>query len=111
MGSRKYAERIAKRFHETYEELAPHHGYETRRESAVPWDQVPAANHDLMVDVVDALLNEGVIEEGEAARLCDDPDCDDPSHAEDDEQWCPVHGRWAIGNPCEVSEGRERGDA
>ena len=66
MTSINRAERIAKRFHEVYEELAPHHGYETRRESAVPWDQVPEQNRGLMIDVVDALLNEDVIEEGEA---------------------------------------------
>ncbi|WP_204057373.1 hypothetical protein [Microbispora corallina] len=30
------AERIARAFHEAYESLAPHFGYQTREESAVP---------------------------------------------------------------------------
>jgi hypothetical protein len=44
-------ERIARMFHETYERLAPEHGYETRRESAVPWEDVPENNLALMVAV------------------------------------------------------------
>lgn len=55
---------IAQRFHETYEALAPEHGYETRRESAVPWAAVPMQNKQLMVEVVQALLNDGVIGPG-----------------------------------------------
>ena len=55
------AEVIARRFHEEYEHLAPHFHYETRRESAVPWDDVPANNKALMVAVVNALLLEGTI--------------------------------------------------
>lgn len=39
--------------------------------------------------------------------ICTVQDCRDVSHADKDEQWCAVHGRWAIGNPCEVPEGRE----
>lgn len=52
------AERIARRFHETYEELAPAHGYTTRKESAVPWGQVPGDNRRLMVATVLALMPE-----------------------------------------------------
>jgi hypothetical protein len=59
------AERIASRFHKAYEELAPDHGYDTRAESAVPWEQVPEANRGLMVNVVTVLLDEGVIAVGE----------------------------------------------
>lgn len=55
-------EALARRFHETYEALAPRFGYETRRESAVPWDQVPENNRRLMVAVCAALLD--VSEEG-----------------------------------------------
>lgn len=55
------AEVIARRFHETYERLAPRFGYETRRESAVPWRQVPERNRKLMVAVVTDLLDKGVI--------------------------------------------------
>lgn len=52
------AERIARLFHETYEELAPAHGYTTRKESAVPWGQVPGDNRRLMVATVLALMPE-----------------------------------------------------
>lgn len=55
------AEPIAQAFHEAYERLAPEFGYKTREASAVPWDEVPAANKDLMVAVVDELLTKGVI--------------------------------------------------
>ena len=49
---------LARRFHETYERLAPDFGYETRRESAVPWDDVPANNKALMTAVCAELLTE-----------------------------------------------------
>jgi uncharacterized protein YegP (UPF0339 family) len=58
------AERIAKRFHETYERLAPDHGYATREASAKPWDQIPEQNRELMVAVVEDLLAQGDIELG-----------------------------------------------
>lgn len=45
------ADELAERFHETYERLAPHYGYGTRPESAVPWEQVPKKNRDLMTAV------------------------------------------------------------
>jgi hypothetical protein len=45
------AEEVAKFFHETYEKLAPEFGYETRKESAVPWEEVPEKNRRLMVAV------------------------------------------------------------
>lgn len=57
----KEAERIAQRFHETYEALAPLYDYETRRASAVPWEHVPAKNRALMTGVVFNLLRSGVI--------------------------------------------------
>ena len=55
------AERIAKAFHDAYETLAPEHGYETRRASAKPWDEVPANNRSLMVATVQHLLDHGTI--------------------------------------------------
>lgn len=55
------AEEIAQRFHETYEKLAPLYGYTTRKESAVAWEDVPEPNRSLMVAVVQALLDEGII--------------------------------------------------
>lgn len=45
------AEHIARLFHETYERLAPEFSYETRKASAVPWEQVPDNNKRLMVAV------------------------------------------------------------
>ena len=42
--------------HEAYERLAPDFGYETRRESAVPWDEVPENNRRLMVAVAGEVL-------------------------------------------------------
>jgi hypothetical protein len=52
-------EALARRFHELYEELAPQHGYETRKESAVPWDDVPAQNKALMTHVAMRIIEEG----------------------------------------------------
>lgn len=49
-------DQLAKKFHDTYERLAPSHGYETRKESAVPWDEVPANNKSLMTAVCAELL-------------------------------------------------------
>jgi hypothetical protein len=43
------AEELARFFHETYERLAPQYQYETREESAVPWDEVPEDNKALMI--------------------------------------------------------------
>lgn len=51
-------EGVARMFHEAYERLAPDHGYETRRESAVPWADVPERNRSLMVATVVALAEE-----------------------------------------------------
>ena len=58
------AERIARAFHEAYERLAPEHGYETRPDSAVGWEDVPTNNRALMVAVAAELLERGVIREG-----------------------------------------------
>lgn len=44
-------EDIARMFHEAYERLAPSFGYETRKASAVPWEDVPEPNRSLMVAV------------------------------------------------------------
>lgn len=55
------SEFVAQAFHETYEELAPLHGYKTREASAVPWEDVPAANKELMINVAHHLLDGGVI--------------------------------------------------
>ncbi|AYF29324.1 hypothetical protein CSH63_18000 [Micromonospora tulbaghiae] len=55
------AEQVAQQFHETYERLAPDHGYRTREASARPWADVPDTNKRLMVAVVEELLARGVI--------------------------------------------------
>jgi DNA-binding transcriptional ArsR family regulator len=47
---------LAQAFHETYERLAPAHGYKTREASAVPWEDVPDANKKLMRAVAGELL-------------------------------------------------------
>lgn len=44
-------EELARAFHEAYERLAPSFGYETRKESSVPWEQVPENNRRLMTAV------------------------------------------------------------
>lgn len=49
------SEQLARLFHETYERLAPTFGYETRKGSAVPWEQVPARNRNLMIAVADLI--------------------------------------------------------
>lgn len=50
------AEKLAQRFHETYERLAAGFGYKTRDESAVPWADVPEANKALMIATCTELL-------------------------------------------------------
>lgn len=42
-------EELARLFHEAYERLAPDFGYKTREASAVPWEDVPPSNKQLMV--------------------------------------------------------------
>ena len=42
------SEKLAKLFHETYEQLAPKYDYKTREASAVPWEDVPLKNRQLM---------------------------------------------------------------
>lgn len=53
-----WADEAARRFHEAYERLAPDFGYETRRGSAVPWDEVPEQNRALMRAVMLELFRE-----------------------------------------------------
>ena len=50
-------EELAKRFHETYERLAPSFGYETRKESAKPWADVPENNKRLMIAVCGEIIS------------------------------------------------------
>ena len=52
------AEELACFFHETYERLAPEFGYETRKETAIPWEDIPADNRNkrLMIAVSGEVL-------------------------------------------------------
>ena len=50
------AEELAQFFHEAYEMLAPNFGYKTREASAVPWEEVPKQNKDLMVAVCQRVI-------------------------------------------------------
>lgn len=52
------AESLARRFHETYEKLAPSFGYETKKDSAVPWEDVPEKNRNLMIATCKSILDE-----------------------------------------------------
>jgi hypothetical protein len=49
-------EQMARYFHAEYERLAPTFGYKTRTESAVPWEDVPEANRQLMTAVATSVL-------------------------------------------------------
>lgn len=51
-----FIEQVARAFHDTYEQLAPHYGYTTRKESAVPWDQLPDNLRALMTRTVSYLV-------------------------------------------------------
>lgn len=61
------AERIARAFHEFYEERAPAHGWETQARSRKQWEDVPVENRALMVATADALLKHGIIRAGTVA--------------------------------------------
>jgi len=52
------AERLARFFHATYERLAPEFAYSTRKASAVPWDQVPENNRNLMIATCRVVLEQ-----------------------------------------------------
>jgi uncharacterized protein YegP (UPF0339 family) len=73
-GGAMSAEEIAREFHDTYERLAPEHGYETREASAKPWPEVPEQNRRLMEAVVGDLLERGVIAAPPAPTVEPGPD-------------------------------------
>jgi hypothetical protein len=50
-------EALARFFHQTYEELAPSFGYETRKDSAKPWAEVPEKNRRLMIAVCSRVID------------------------------------------------------
>lgn len=49
-------EKLAEKFHTLYEAFAPEYSYETRAESAVPWEEVPEQNKKLMIRVCRTIL-------------------------------------------------------
>ena len=55
----EHARKLAKKFHEIYERLAPEFGYATRKETAIPWDDIPEGNSNkqLMIAVCDEIIN------------------------------------------------------
>lgn len=55
------AEKLAQKFHESYERLAPNFGYKTREASAKPWSEVPEQNKKLMIMVCTELLTSEVV--------------------------------------------------
>ncbi len=54
-------EEVARFFHETYERLAPDYSYQTRKASAVPWEQVPENNKRLMIAVSAEVLKKFLV--------------------------------------------------
>jgi hypothetical protein len=56
-GEETPAERVARRFHEAYERLAPEFGYTTRQASRTSWAKVPERNRRLMIAVAQELLD------------------------------------------------------
>ncbi len=51
-------ETMAMDFHFAYEQLAPNFQYDTRKESAVSWDQVPKNNKELMIATCSKILKD-----------------------------------------------------
>jgi hypothetical protein len=78
------AEDLAKRFHYTYEALAPQFNYETRKASAKRWEEIPENNRQLMIAVSEGILTflcscEGVVREKQPLEnaMVKCPDCKD----------------------------------
>ena len=61
------AERIAREFHTTYEQLGPSFGWVTQESArGKEFDELPESNRRLMIATVTALLEGGAIEPGPA---------------------------------------------
>lgn len=65
----KETERIARRFHEVYEQLAPQIGRKTQEASAVAWSDLPDENRKLMIMTVGVVMAELDTEKLDAQRL------------------------------------------
>lgn len=70
---RQKAEALSRRFHKAYERLAPEYGYKTRTAIAVPWEQVPEQNKNLMIAVCAELLPHDKAEPRRVAELAQSP--------------------------------------
>ena len=52
------AEGLARKFHETYEKMAPVYGHAPRPEFAVPWDELAEGNRRLLTAVFSELWSD-----------------------------------------------------
>lgn len=57
----RFAETVARAFHEEYEHLAPLYGWTTQEASRVEWDDLPENQRKLMVHVVGDLIAMGYV--------------------------------------------------
>lgn len=81
-------EKLAEKFHETYETLAPSFNHETREVSRKPWEEVPENNKRLMVAVCRILLNDlGAITPEVETYFEREQHFDAPSLAHDRNAW------------------------
>lgn len=78
-------DQLAELFHTTYEQVTPQFGYETRRETAVPWDELPHPHKQMLIAVATQVLGQLVL----AAQ----PDCacqttEQATHPYGDDAFC-----------------------
>lgn len=66
-------EDLARFFHEEYERLAPAFNYETRRETAVPWEHLLESNRRLMLAVCTSVLLKFFPERAALGEAADEP--------------------------------------
>lgn len=96
------AVRDARAFHEAYERLAPSFGYETRKASAVPWDEVPEQNRALMIAVCAEVV--GAIRASERAKVEALLEAAESTIAAADESRAQARAQWeaqmTTGFPC-----------
>jgi ABC-type nitrate/sulfonate/bicarbonate transport system ATPase subunit len=78
---------VAQAFHEAYERLAPSFGYKTREASAVPWEDVPEQNKNLMIAVAAEVAT--LIQQATADEIYEAADAWDAAHTD---RW---RDRWA----------------
>jgi hypothetical protein len=101
-------ERVARLFHEAYEELAPQFSYTTRKASAVPWADVPENNKRLMIATVRRLFDRAVGDEdwSPAAAMLTLNLVDHPPAVRSEQGVGIEHASWMLG---EIIAGRVEG--